>query len=133
MQDDGRTLRDFMPGAAAEGTTAHIGDPLPDGARVATEDEIVEALKTVHDPEIPVNLYDLGLIYDIDIAANGDVKIVMTLTAPACPVAGEMPGMVARAVDGVEGVGRVAVELVFDPPWTKDRMSDDAKFALDMF
>lgn len=133
MIDDGRTLQDFMPGGAAGETTARLGAPLPAGTRIATEEEIVEALKTVYDPEIPVNLYDLGLIYDIDIAANGDVKIVMTLTAPACPVAGEMPGMVGRAVDGVDGVGRIEVDLVFDPPWTRDRMSDDAKFALDMF
>lgn len=133
MAEDGRTLQDFMPGAGAEGTTARVGEALPDGAKIATEAELVEALKTVYDPEIPVNLYDLGLIYDLEIADNGDVKIVMTLTAPACPVAGEMPGMVARAVDAVEGVGRIEVELVFDPPWTKDRMSDDAKFALDMF
>lgn len=133
VTDDGRTLQDFMPGAAAEGTTARVGEALPEGAKIAREDDIIEALKTVYDPEIPVNLYDLGLIYDIGIAENGDVKIVMTLTAPACPVAGEMPGMVARAVDAVDGVGRIEVELVFDPPWTKDRMSDDAKFALDMF
>jgi FeS assembly SUF system protein len=93
---------------------------------------IVDALRTVHDPEIPVNIYDLGLIYTIDIAENGNVHIDMTLTAPACPVAGMMPVMVKDAVDKVEGVGEVDVSLVWDPPWSQDNMSDEAKLQLGM-
>jgi FeS assembly SUF system protein len=85
----------------------------------------------VHDPEIPVNIYDLGLIYDVIRQDNGDVEITMSLTAPGCPVAGEMPGQVAEAVAQVESVGNVGVELVWDPAWTPERMSEDAKLALD--
>ena len=92
----------------------------------------IDALKTVHDPEIPVNIYDLGLIYDVDLKDNADIFITMSLTAPGCPVAGEMPGQVAEAVAGVEGVGLVHVDLVWEPGWTKDRMSEDAKLVLDM-
>jgi FeS assembly SUF system protein len=93
---------------------------------------IVAALRSVHDPEIPVNIFDLGLIYRIDIAGNGDVEIDMTLTAPACPVAGTMPGMVEEALGQVEGVGKVQVELVWDPPWTKDKMTEEALLELGM-
>lgn len=133
MNDD-RTLADFMPGAAAgEDALAYAGKPLPPGTEPASEEAIVEAIKTVYDPEIPVNLYDLGLIYKLDRAPSGDVTIDMTLTAPACPVAGTMPGKVAEAVAATPGVGEVEVRLVWDPPWTKDRMSDDAKLALDIF
>jgi FeS assembly SUF system protein len=95
--------------------------------------EMVAQLKTVFDPEIPVDIYELGLIYKIDVAANRDVVIDMTLTAPGCPVAGEMPGWVKDAVCRVEGVGEVTVNMVFDPPWTQDRMSDEAKLELNMF
>lgn len=127
-------IRDFMPGfdAGAEGI-ARAGAPLPHGTPVATEPEVVEALKTVHDPEIPVNIYDLGLIYDLEIFDDGSVKVDMTLTAPACPVAGEMPGMVAEAVAGVAGVGEVEVQLVWEPSWTPERMSEEARLLLDMF
>ncbi len=93
---------------------------------------IIKALRSVYDPEIPVNLYDLGLIYRIDIAPNGEVDIDMTLTAPACPVAGMMPVMVRNAVKAVEGVGEVRVELVWDPPWSPEQMSDEAKLQLGM-
>ena len=91
---------------------------------------IIASLRKVHDPEIPVNIYDLGLIYRIDIAANGDVAVDMTLTAPGCPVAGMMPLMVKSAVAGVEGVGEVNVQLVWDPPWSADNMSDEARLQL---
>jgi len=97
------------------------------------EEDIVEVLRTVYDPEIPVNIYDLGLIYGIDRGESGDVHIRMTLTAPACPVAGTMPGMVEDAVRQLEGVGDVAVELVWDPPWSVERMSDEARLALNMY
>jgi FeS assembly SUF system protein len=93
---------------------------------------IIAELRKVHDPEIPVNIYDLGLIYRIDIAANGDVDVDMTLTAPACPVAGMMPVMVQDAVRKVEGVGEVKVELVWDPPWSPEKMSEEARLELGM-
>ncbi|MBK1656167.1 SUF system Fe-S cluster assembly protein [Allochromatium vinosum] len=91
---------------------------------------IIASLRGVHDPEIPVNIYDLGLIYRIDIAGNGDVSVDMTLTAPGCPVAGMMPLMVKSAVERVEGVGQVSVQLVWDPPWSADNMSDEARLQL---
>jgi len=91
---------------------------------------IIAALRTVHDPEIPVNIYDLGLIYRIEPKDQGLVKIDMTLTAPGCPVAGEMLKWVEAAVGGVEGVGTVDVSLVFDPPWDKSRMSEDVQLEL---
>ncbi|MGQ9658706.1 MAG: DUF59 domain-containing protein [Thermochromatium sp.] len=91
---------------------------------------IIAALRGVHDPEIPVNIYDLGLIYRIDIAANGDVSIDMTLTAPGCPIASMMPLMVKSAVERVAGVGQVGVQLVWDPPWSAANMSDEARLQL---
>lgn len=127
-------LHHFMPGAPVEGDfRARAGAPLPPGKPAAARDEVIAALRTVYDPEIPVNLYDLGLIYEIEIGPDGSVRIEMSLTAPGCPVAGEMPGMVADAVAGVDGIGEVEVTLVFDPPWTPERMSEDARVALDMF
>jgi len=95
--------------------------------------DIIAALKTVYDPEIPVDIYELGLIYRIDIADDRTVTIDMTLTAPGCPVAGEMPAWVQKAVSEVEGVKDVKVNLVFDPPWDMSRMSDEARLALNMF
>lgn len=96
-------------------------------------DAIVEALKTVFDPEIPVDIYELGLIYKVDINDERDVLIEMTLTAPGCPVAGEMPGWVEDAVRKVDGIRSATAKLVFDPPWDASRMSDEAKLALNMF
>jgi FeS assembly SUF system protein len=95
--------------------------------------EIVAALKTVFDPEIPADIYELGLIYRIEIKDDRSVAIDMTLTAPGCPVAGEMPGWVENAVASVPGVATVAVTMVFDPPWDQSRMSDEARVALDMW
>jgi FeS assembly SUF system protein len=95
--------------------------------------DIVAALKTVYDPEIPADIYELGLIYKIDVDDARNVAIDMTLTSPGCPVAGEMPSWVENAVGSVAGVGQVTVKLTFDPPWDKDRMSDEAKLALGMF
>ena len=92
--------------------------------------DIIGALRTVHDPEIPVNLYDLGLIYRIDVKDQGIVEIDMTLTAPGCPVASEMLGWVKTPVSGLEGVAEAKVDLVFDPPWDQSRMSDEAKLEL---
>ena len=112
--------------------TATEGTPLEEGAEVASEEQIVAAMREVYDPEIPVNIYDLGLIYTNDIAENGDVNITMSLTAPGCPVAGEMPGMVASAVSQVDGTGVVDVKIVWEPEWTPGLMSEDAKLALGM-
>lgn len=96
-------------------------------------DDIIAALKTVYDPEIPSDIYELGLIYRVDIADDRFVTIDMTLTAPGCPVAGEMPGWVENAVGAVAGVAGVRVNMVFDPPWDQSRMSDEARVALDMW
>jgi FeS assembly SUF system protein len=97
---------------------------------MSLNDQIVAALKTVYDPEMPVNIYELGLIYGIVVDDRGRAEIRMTLTAPNCPVAGTLPGDVERAVRAVPGVTDVNLELTFDPPWTKDRMSEAAKLAL---
>lgn len=95
--------------------------------------DIVKALKTVYDPEIPADIYELGLIYRVDISEEGLVEIDMTLTAPGCPVAGEMPVWVKNAVSAVPGVSDVKVNMLFDPPWDQSRMSDEARIALDMW
>ena len=102
--------------------------PAEELARLS--DDIIAALKTVYDPEIPADIFELGLIYKIDIEDDRMVKIIMTLTAPGCPVAGEMPGWVENAVSSVEGVQGVTVELTFDPPWSADRMSEEAQVAV---
>lgn len=123
-----------LPFQSEPGTefTARRGEPLPAGTPVASEQAVIEAMQTVYDPEIPVNIYDLGLIYTLEINEDGSVRVEMSLTAPGCPVAGEMPGHVAEAVSAVPGVGEVEVRLVWDPPWTMDRMTEDAKLALGM-
>lgn len=130
----GHPYGDFMPSMQAEeGMQAKAGVPLAEGSSKAEKEAMLDGLRSVYDPEIPVNIYDLGLIYSCEMDAAGDVAITMTLTAPACPVAGEMPGQVAQAVADVEGVGEVTVTLTWEPPWTPDCMSDDAKMALDYF
>jgi FeS assembly SUF system protein len=96
-------------------------------------DELIAALKTVYDPEIPVDIYELGLVYKVDVSDDRDVVVDMTLTAPGCPVAGEMPIWVRDAVEAIPGVRACTVNLVFDPPWDPSRMSDEAKLALNMF
>lgn len=117
-----------------EDLVGRAGLPLQPGMPPVDDDEpIIEALREVHDPEIPVNIYDLGLIYDILRSEDGDVKIRMTLTAPGCPVAGELPTEVAETVARVRGVGVVEVYLVWDPPWSPDQMSEAARMLLDYF
>lgn len=117
--------------AETEGLKATAGEPLDtDQEQPASEEAVIAALREVYDPEIPVNIYDLGLIYELEIRESGDVDIQMTLTAPACPVAGEMPQMVADAVSTVPGTGRIEVTLTWEPPWTMERMSEDARLAL---
>ena len=101
--------------------------------RLIDKSEIIESLKTIHDPELPVNIYDLGLIYDIELSDINDLKVKMSLTAPGCPVAGEMPAQVANTLAKIPNIGLIEVELVWDPVWTKDRMSEDAKLALDIY
>ncbi|MEM1315537.1 MAG: DUF59 domain-containing protein [Pseudomonadota bacterium] len=115
-----------MDGQPAEGE-ALVGPSTPDHPLY---DAVAEACRTVHDPEIPVNIYDLGLIYRIAIDGEGDVDIDMSLTAPGCPVAGEMPGWVADAVEPLPGVRHVNVQLVWDPPWGLEMMSEEAKLEL---
>ncbi len=91
---------------------------------------VVEACRSVYDPEIPVNIFELGLIYTIDISAQNEVKVIMSLTAPGCPVAGEMPGWVADAIEPIPGVKQVDVELTWEPPWGMEMMSDEARLEL---
>ena len=132
MPDEPTTLEEYMAAQEAA-ATAKRGEPLPGGTPVADESTLIDAMRTVFDPEIPVNIYDLGLIYATDVDAKGNIKIEMSLTAPGCPVAGEMPGWVAEAVANVPGTGEVEVTIVWDPPWTMDRMTEDAKLALGVF
>jgi FeS assembly SUF system protein len=121
---------------AAETTPETVPNALVSGSAIPADelarltDDIVSALKTVYDPEIPADIYELGLIYKIDIEDDRSVKIDMTLTAPGCPVAGEMPGWVENAVGAVEGVSGVEVNMTFDPPWSADRMSEEAQVAV---
>lgn len=112
---------------------AKAGAPKPADEKTAVEADIVEALKTVADPEIMINIYDMGLIYNIEIRENGDVYIAMTLTAPGCPVAGILPQQAADAAALVEGTGRIEVRIVWEPAWTFERLSDDAKALIEMF
>lgn len=127
-------LSDFYPESTSiSNWLARAGSALAEGEPPASSDAVIEALRTVFDPEIPVNIYDLGLIYTLDIGENGTVAIDMTLTAPGCPVAGELPMQVAESVAEVEGVGEVSVRLVWEPAWSTERMTEDAKMALGMF
>jgi FeS assembly SUF system protein len=117
---------------APEGASEEVSALPPEELERLTSD-IVAALKTVYDPEIPADIYELGLIYKIDISDDREVAVEMTLTAPGCPVAGEMPVWVENAVSAVPGVSSVKVTLTFDPPWDQSRMSDEARLALNMF
>ncbi len=99
----------------------------------ALKERVIQALRQVYDPEIPINIYDLGLIYDVEIDAQGQVDIRMTLTAPGCPLAQTFPAQVARAVEAVEGVARCTVELTWDPPWTPARASEAARLQLGIY
>lgn len=113
--------------------------PAPDMSKPANKEierittDVISRIKTVYDPEIPVDIYELGLIYKVEFEDDRTLKVQMTLTAPGCPVAGEMPGWVEDACAVIEGVNRVEVEMVFDPPWTPDLMSDEARLELNMF
>ena len=124
----------FKPEAPASQTgSAPPGSALAPDELDRMTDLLVDKLKTVYDPEIPVDIYELGLVYKVDLSDAMDVAVEMTLTAPGCPVAGEMPGWVEEAVMSVPGVKSCTVNLVFDPPWDPSRMSDEAKLQLNMF
>ncbi len=123
------SMIDLLP-QVAPAPTLHPDTYVPQSE---IEAQIIAALRTVFDPEIPVNIYDLGLIYDISVSEDGDATIRMTLTAPGCPVAGEMPGQVGTAAETAQGVREATVNLVWEPAWEKDRMSEDAKLALGFF
>ncbi|BCH16815.1 SUF system Fe-S cluster assembly protein [Mesorhizobium sp. L-2-11] len=127
MDDAGRTAETISETATNELVSASA---IPADELARLTDDIVSALKTVYDPEIPADIYELGLIYKIDIEDDRSVRIDMTLTAPGCPVAGEMPGWVENAVGAVEGVSGVEVNMTFDPPWSPDRMSEEAQVAV---
>ncbi len=107
-----------------------VGVPLTAPKQGGLEERVIAAIRTVYDPEIPINLYDLGLIYALTIDAQGNVFVQMTLTAPSCPVAGVLPAQVEAAIKSVDGVNAARVEVVWDPPWTDERMSDAAKLEL---
>jgi len=108
-------------------------DDMTPPAQPPAAEPIINALRSVYDPELPTNIYDLGLIYAVETPTPGNVDIKMTLTAPACPVAGTLPGEVQRAVEAVDGVEQCRVDLVWQPPWTKERMSEEARLQLGLF
>lgn len=131
LDDPAPAIRDVAVETAADDVSATPVLPPEEIDRLTTD--IVAALKTVHDPEIPSDIYELGLIYRVEIDDDRQVTIDMTLTAPGCPVAGEMPIWVENAVNAVPGVAGTKVKLTFDPPWDQSRMSDEAKLAVGMF
>ena len=138
MSDEANNVPATPPVAAAETPLAPAAETaapsaLPEGELARLTDEVIGALKTVYDPEIPSDIYELGLIYKIDIADDRAVAIEMTLTTPNCPSAQELPTMVENAVASVAGVGPVKVEIVWDPPWDPSRMSDEARAVLNMW
>jgi FeS assembly SUF system protein len=122
-----------LPAHDAGSTAASATSALPEGELARLTDEVISALKTVYDPEIPADIYELGLIYKIDIADDRKVAVEMTLTTPNCPSAQELPTMVENAVASVPGVGEVKVDIVWDPPWDPSRMSDEARAVLNMW
>ena len=125
-EEGGKRDRDYLAGFLAE----RKPDAAPGDSDL--QEQVIAALKEIYDPEIPVNIYDLGLIYDVQISPEGHAKVVMTLTTPHCPVAESMPGEVELRVGAVPGIGDAEVELVWDPPWDPQKMSDEAKLELGM-
>ena len=126
---DDKTLSDFMPKTNSEGEIVY-GKFSDQSSVKLTTDEIIKKLSTIKDPELGINIYDLGLIYDIKIDEGNNVKITMTLTTVNCPVADSFPLDIAKNITSLENIGQVKVKLTFDPPWNKDMMSDDARIAL---
>ena len=127
-----KTLNDFLPNNKGH-YFKRLRNNKKDSDKLISKNEVVECLKRVMDPEIPVNLYDLGLIYEIKINDKNDIKIKMTLTNPNCPVAGSMPESVGKSVEKLSNLNSIEVSLVWDPKWHKDLMSEEAKLALDIF
>ena len=123
-------MSDTPPNHGSWTPDGEVPPPAPQGI---SEDAVLGALKTVFDPEIPVDIYEMGLIYAVEIGDDGTVKVEMTLTTPSCPSAQELPEMVSGAVGAVPGVTDVQVEVVWDPPWDQSRMSEDARLALNMY
>ena len=126
---DDKTLSDFMPKTNSEGEIV-IGDFSQQSSIKLTTDEVIKKLSTIKDPELGINIYDLGLIYDIKIDEGNNINIIMTLTTVNCPVADSFPLDIAKNIISLENTGQVKVKLTFDPPWNKDMMSDDARLAL---
>jgi len=129
----GASMTEPKPEAVSPSDSPAAESDIPQAEIERITTDVIAALKTVYDPEIPVDIYELGLIYQVDLEPDRLLKVEMTLTAPGCPVAGEMPGWVRDAVEKVDGVDRAEVTLTFDPPWSQDRMSDEAKLSLNMF
>ena len=135
INKDTKTLYDFIqshPKGSTKPFIVKLGSKNTFDKISICEKDIISNLTNVYDPEIPVNIYDLGLIYDINISKGNNVFIKMSLTSPGCPVAGELPKQVADELTKIKNIGLIEVELVWDPPWTKERMSEDAKLALDI-
>jgi metal-sulfur cluster biosynthetic enzyme len=126
---DDKTLSDFMPKTNSEGEII-IGEHSHQSSIKLTTDEVIKKLATIKDPELGINIYDLGLIYDIKIDEGNNVNVTMTLTTVNCPVADSFPLDIAKNIISLENTGQVKVKLTFDPPWNKDMMSDDARLAL---
>ena len=127
---ENKNLNDFLPNKNSSYFKRYNN---PNVITKIQQNEVIDCIRTVMDPEIPVNLYDLGLIYEIKISNQNDIKIKMTLTNPNCPVAGTMPENVGKSLDKLENLNSIEVSLVWDPKWHKDLMSEDAKLALDIF
>ena len=132
MMDD-KTKTENVPSSDGAPHAPTFNSSIPEDELARLTDDIVTALKTVYDPEIPADIYELGLIYKVDIADDRSVAVDMTLTSPNCPAAGELPGMVENAVASVQGVGPVKVAVTFDPPWDQSRMSEEARLALNLW
>lgn len=128
--DTQRDIIDVNAAPAEAEPAKQAPSSIPDEELQRITSDVIKSLKTVYDPEIPVDIYELGLIYKVDLNDDRLLTVDMTLTAPGCPVAGEMPGWVEGAVRGVEGVDDVKVVMTFDPPWTPEKMSDEAKLEL---
>ena len=130
IEKSNKNLEDFLPNK----NTSFFKNFSPSEInKQITKNEIIEKIKTVMDPEIPVNLYDLGLIYNINIDENNNINVDMTLTNPNCPVAGSMPENVGKAIESIKNINSININLVWEPKWTKDLMSENAKLALDIF
>ena len=127
MTEHSKSFRDFMPVSPYGDDKARAGAPLTEGAAMADREAVIDALRTVHDPEIPVNIYELGLIYGLEITDENDVKITMSLTSPSCPAAKEIPSECERKVHAIDGVKDVDVHVIWDPPWGPEMISPEGR------